>query len=317
VELEQLKRDGEPKRMITLRSPVSGVVVEKPATRGMRFMPGEALYQISDLSALWLLADIFEQDLGLVRPGQAARITVNAFPGRTFDGRVAFLYPTVTAETRTGRVRIDLPNTGGLLKPSMYASVELSASGTSGKALAIPDSAVLDSGSSQAVLIRRGEGLFEPRRVKLGTRAEGYVELLDGVGEGEQVVVRANFLIDAESNLKAALGGFASPGGAPDAAATASAAGIHRGKGSVGEVDVGRQKITIDHGPIPSLKWPAMRMEFDVKDKAMLRGIKPGQAVEFGLVQRAPGEFAIESINVPGTPSQKPPADHGSAHKGH
>jgi Cu(I)/Ag(I) efflux system membrane fusion protein len=109
-ELQRLEREGAVRRTIVLRSPATGVVVQKPALKGIRFMPGEALYQISDLSSLWLVADVFEQDLGLVRPGQAAKITVNAYPGKTFDGKVAFFYPTVTTETRTGKVRIELAN---------------------------------------------------------------------------------------------------------------------------------------------------------------------------------------------------------------
>ncbi len=211
-ELQRLQKEGTARRTINLRSPVSGVVLEKPALKGMRFMPGEALYKISDLSALWLLADIFEQDLALVAQGQSAKIMVNAYPGRVFAGRVAFIYPTITPETRTAKLRIELANTGGLLKPAMYATVELAAGRPKAKVLAVPDSAVLDSGTRQIVLVRRGEGLFEPRPVKLGMYADGYVEVLDGLKAGEDVVVSANFLIDSESNLKAALGTFGVPG---------------------------------------------------------------------------------------------------------
>jgi Cu(I)/Ag(I) efflux system membrane fusion protein len=207
-ELKRLQKEGAGRQTLTLRSPVSGVVLEKPALKGMRFMPGEVLYKISNLSSLWLLADIFEQDLALVRSGQEARITVNAYPGKVFAGKVAFVYPTLTPETRTAKLRIELANPGGQLKPAMYASVELLTGRARGKALAVPDSAVLDSGTRQIVLVQRGEGLFEPRVVKLGMRADGYVEVLDGIQAGENVVVSANFLIDSESNLKAALGGM-------------------------------------------------------------------------------------------------------------
>jgi len=315
-ELQQLQKDGAIRRIITLRSPVSGVVVEKPAIRGMRFMPGEALYQISDLSSLWVLADIFEQDIGLIQPGQTAKITVNAFPGKTFTGKVAFLYPTFTPETRTGKVRIELSNPGGLLKPSMYASVELGAPRAGGKALAIPDNAVLDSGTSQIVLVQRGEGLFDPRPVKLGMRAEGYVEVLEGLQAGEEVVVRANFLIDAESNLKAALGGFggheAGHGDQPKASTPkptpAPGAQLHRGRGTVETVDSNQGKVQINHGPIASLNWPGMSMEFKTKDKTLLKGVKPGQTVEFDLAQRGPGEFVIERIGAAATqPTKIPP----------
>jgi len=207
VELTRLRDEGKPSNTITLRSPVGGVVVDKPSVQGMRFMPGEMLYRIADLSSVWLLAEIFEQDIGLVRAGQAVRIRVNAYPERVFQGKVAFVYPTVTPETRTVKARIELRNPGLLLKPAMYASVEFAAGGGL-RRLAVPDSAVLDSGTRQIVLVRRGEGLFAPREVRLGMRGDGYVEVLDGVKVGEDVVVSANFLIDAESNLRAAIGGF-------------------------------------------------------------------------------------------------------------
>lgn len=212
-ELKRLQKEGAGRQTLTLRSPVSGVVLEKPALKGMRFMPGEVLYRISNLSSLWLLADIFEQDLSLVRQGQEARITVNAYPGKAFAGKVAFVYPTLTPETRTAKARIELANAGGLLKPEMYASVEIIAGLARKKVLAVPDSAVLDSGTRQIVLLQRGEGSFEPRPVKLGTRGDGYVEVLDGIQAGDNVVVSANFLIDSESNLKAALSTFGAPAG--------------------------------------------------------------------------------------------------------
>ena len=189
------------------------MVLEKPAIQGKRFMAGEVLYQIADLSQVWLLADVFEQDLGQVRIGQSANITVDAYPGKVFAGKVTFIYPTVTADTRTAKVRIELANPQALLKPAMYAQVEFATSRGKGQVLAVPDSAVLDTGTRQLVLVERGEGRFEPRPVKLGAHGDGYIEVLDGVKAGEQVVVSANFLIDAESNLNAAFSAFGQSGG--------------------------------------------------------------------------------------------------------
>ncbi len=207
-QIERLRGGGQPSRTLSLASPVSGVVLEKRAVQGMRFMPGEMFYQIADLSNVWVVADVFEQDLAQVDVGQSAEVTFNALPGMTFTGKVTFVYPTVTPETRTAKVRIELPNHEGHLRPSLYGTVQLAAPAARGPVVAVPDSAVLDTGTRQAVLVERGEGLYEPRAVKVGTRADGYVEVLDGVKEGEKVVVRANFLIDAESNLRAALQGF-------------------------------------------------------------------------------------------------------------
>ncbi len=187
-------------------------MLQKSGIEGMRFMPGEVLFEIADLSSVWLLAEVSEQDIGLVHLGQEARLDIVAYPGKPFSGRVVFLYPTIDTGTRTAKVRIELANPGGLLKPAMFANVELATGRAHGEVLAVPDSAVLDSGTRQLVLVRRGEGLFEPRRVKLGMRADGYVEVMEGLQAGEQVVVRANFLIDAESNLKAALETFGGKG---------------------------------------------------------------------------------------------------------
>jgi len=319
-ELRQLQTEVRARQTITLRSPVSGVVLEKPALKGMRFMPGEALYSIANLSSLWLLADIFEQDLALVQPGQTARIMVNAYPGKVFTGKVAFVYPTVTPETRTVKARIELANPGGLLKPAMYASVELATRGAEAKVLAVPDSAVLDSGTRQIVLVQRDEGQFDPRPVKLGARADGYVAVLEGVQAGEIVVVSANFLIDAESNFKAALGTFGGPGAKPTALPGTTTIGqVHQARGTVRAVDLQSGKVNIEHEPIASLKWPAMTMDFAVVDKSLLKGLMPGQVIEFEIVQRAPTEFVLSRITPKAAaPVQRAPAAEATAgHKGH
>ncbi len=211
-QLERLRKEGQPQQHLLLKAPADGVVLEKTAIQGMRFMPGEMLYRIADLSVLWLVADVFEQDLNLVHPGQEARITINAFPGELFLGKVAFIYPTLNPQTRTAQVRVELPNPKGRLRPAMYASIELAASHSKAAVLTIPTSAVLGSGARQVVLIELGEGRYQPREVRLGLRGDEYVQVLDGLADQERVVVSANFLIDAESNLKAALGSF---GGQP------------------------------------------------------------------------------------------------------
>jgi Cu(I)/Ag(I) efflux system membrane fusion protein len=210
--LQSLRRGGQPRPTVTIPSPVTGTVIEKPSVQGMRFMPGDPLYRIVDLSTVWVIAEVFEQDLTGVRLGQEAVIAVKAYPGRSFAGRVGFVYPTVGAETRTAQVRLEIPNPDGLLKAGMYASVEITAPLGPRDVLAVPESAVLDSGARQVVLVNHGDGRFEPRAVALGERADGYVAVTEGVADGERVVVSANFLIDAESNLKAALSSFAGGG---------------------------------------------------------------------------------------------------------
>lgn len=208
-QLQALSKGGEPRRTLTFRSPANGIVMEKKAVQGMRFMPGDVLYQITDLSSVWFIADVFEQDLGLIRLGQTARIKVYAYPGREFSASVVYVYPTLNPLTRTIPVRLELANPGGLLKPAMFADVELAVPGK-GKVLSVPISAVLHSGTRDTVLVELAEGRFEPRAVKLGTQGGDYVEVREGLAEGEKVVTAANFLIDSESNLKAAFSNLTS-----------------------------------------------------------------------------------------------------------
>ncbi len=211
AQLKRLQNQEKTLDTLPLLSPVNGVVMEKPAVEGMRFMPGELLFRIADLSSVWLLAEVFEQDIGGVRPGQAVQVHINAYPDKLFSGKVGFIYPTLATETRTVKVRIELPNAEGVLKPGLYGSVMLATQGDKDAHLAVPDSAVIDSGMRQVVLLQRSAGQFEPRAVKLGLKADGYWEVLEGLEAGNEVVTRANFLIDAESNLKSALDSFDSP----------------------------------------------------------------------------------------------------------
>jgi len=162
-----------------------------------------------------LIAEVHEQDLDAIREGATATARLVAYPGDAFTGKVTFVYPTLQRETRTTKVRIEMANPDGRLRLEMFASVEIASPLAPGPVLAVPDSAVLDTGTRQAVLIDRGEGRFEPRTVTLGGRADGYVEIRDGLREGDVVVVAANFLIDAESNMKAALRAFTEPGAPP------------------------------------------------------------------------------------------------------
>jgi RND family efflux transporter MFP subunit len=302
-QVKALSKAGETKRTLTFRSPVSGIVTEKKALQGMRFMPGDALYQITDLSSVWVLADVFEQDIGLARSGARAKVMISAYPDKVFDGKITYVYPTLKAETRTVQVRIELPNPGQLLKPGMFAQVELAVAAKS-KVVTVPLSAVIDSGTRRIVLVQANEGRFEPREVKLGARSDNYVEVLEGVQDGEQVVVAANFLIDAESNLKAAVGGFghsvhgsAKPAQQESSAARSGAAAIgHQAEGTVDSVEDKTGKVSISHGAVASLKWPAMTMQFKAANDALLKELKPGSMVAFEFVERQPGEWVITSV---------------------
>jgi membrane fusion protein, copper/silver efflux system len=189
-------------------APEGGQVVEKMAILGARVAAGEPLYRLVDFSHVWIIAEVYEQDLPMVQVGQTAQVELDAYPGETFEGEVSFIYPTLTTATRTAQVRVELDNPDGKLKANMFAAVQLFADIASAGVLSIPENAILDTGKRKSVLIERGEGRYEPREVKVGRRADGYVEILEGVAKDEKVVVSANFLIDAESNLQSALKAF-------------------------------------------------------------------------------------------------------------
>jgi membrane fusion protein, copper/silver efflux system len=206
--LAEIERTRKVPTTITWSAPRDGIVLERNAVEGMRAMPGDVLFRLADVSTVWVLADVPEHELASIQPGQGVTIRTRSMPGRTFNGRVALIYPQVNMETRTTRVRIELANAQGLLLPDMYADVEFT-TGADKPVVAVPDSALIDTGTRQVVIIDKGEGRFEPREVKVGVRGNGFVEIREGVAEGDNVVVAANFLIDAESNLKAALQGLA------------------------------------------------------------------------------------------------------------
>ena len=208
-EIARLRRTGRSARRVGVVASADGVVIDKPVQEGMRVDAGEALYKTANLTDMWLIAQVQERDLGSIQRGEVAHATFVAFPGRTFEGKVDFVYPTLSAETRTAKVRVVLPNPNQVLRAGMYATVQIDAVSGGAPVLSVPSSAVLDNGTRQVVLVAHGDGRFEPRTVRLGTRGQDWDQVLDGLHPGEEVVVDANFLIDAESNLNAALQGFA------------------------------------------------------------------------------------------------------------
>jgi membrane fusion protein, copper/silver efflux system len=208
--IQEVRSKGTNPRTLDWPALTTGTVIDKKIINGQRVMPGEELYRIADLSHLWIIADVAEADLSAIKVGMRATVMVRAYMAQPLEGEVTFVYPELKAETRTARVRIEVPNPDARLKVDMYADVLFHA-GEAEPVAAVPASAVIDSGTRQVVLVAKGEGRFEPRPVKLGVRGDGYVEVLEGVSKGEEVVTSATFLIDAESNLRAALQAFTQP----------------------------------------------------------------------------------------------------------
>jgi Cu(I)/Ag(I) efflux system membrane fusion protein len=206
-QIDELQRTREPKRSLMIFSPISGFVIKKDAFQGMRVMPDKELYTIADLSTVWVNADIYEFELSQIRLGQSASISLSYFPGRTFNGKVAWISPVLDEKTRTVKVRLEFPNPEFALKPEMYTNVEISID--AGRKLAIPDEAVLDSGLRKLVFLYKGEGRFAPTEVKLGSKFDNYYEVLTGLSAGEQILASASFLLDSESRLSEAMGAMA------------------------------------------------------------------------------------------------------------
>lgn len=199
-QIRELEKRRTPARTITLHSPATGYVTAKPVVQGMRVMAGEKLLDIADLSTVWVVADFYEQDLPVVRVGQAATIGFAAFPGETIETTIDFLYPALAGETRTMKARLVVDNPEGRLRPQMYSDVLIRID--LGERLVVPESAVLNTGTRQLVYVDQGEGVFAPRDVSTGVKGEGMVEITEGLEQGELVTSEANFLIDSEARLK-------------------------------------------------------------------------------------------------------------------
>lgn len=217
-QIETLEKEGKAPRTITLYSPTTGHVITRNVTQGERIEPGLNLLDIADMERVWVLADIYEYEIPHVRVGQRAVMTLSYLPGRTFEGRVTLVYPVLSEQTRTVKVRLEFANHDLMLKPEMFADVALEVD--LGERLVVPESAVISTGDRDVVFVARGEGLFEPRQVKVGARLSDTVEVLDGLADGEEVVASGNFLIDSESRLKSALSEAGGVRNAPAAPST-------------------------------------------------------------------------------------------------
>lgn len=225
AQLAQIRR-GIAQRYLTIASPADAVVIEKPIVEGARFMPGETVLALADLSRVWVVANVPSLQSSAVALGQTARFTSRALPGRSFEGEVTFIAPTLDAASRTLAVRVELGNADGVLRPALFGDVELR-NDDGAEVLAVPRAAVLDSGLRQIVFVQISEGQFEPRQVQVGSLSGDWIEVISGLSNDERIVVSANFLIDAESNLSSALEGLGAHQGhgaaAPKSAQTRSA----------------------------------------------------------------------------------------------
>jgi Cu(I)/Ag(I) efflux system membrane fusion protein len=276
-----------------LRAPVSGVIAELGARQGMTVTTGTTLFRIAGLGTVWVVAEVPEAQAGMLTFGSRAEVRVPAYPDQKFWGRVTAILPEINTTARTVRARIEAPNPGGRLKPGMFANLELTASGAR-DGLIIPGEAVIYTGERNVVILAEGDGRFRPVEVEVGMEAGADTEIRKGLKEGDRVVVSGQFLIDSEASLRSALSRLdSSPATRPEAPGAS-----HKGRGKITAVDAARGRVELDHEPMPSMRWPAMKMGFAVTDADALSKLKTGDTVEFRLRAEPDksGDYVIDSI---------------------
>lgn len=297
-EITAMEAAGTARRSVGVYAPVTGVVQELGMREGAQVMPGQTLLQVAALNRVWVLVELPERDLGRVRTGQPATIRFNALPDASFKGKVEYVYPNLDQMARTGQVRIQLPNPKGLLRPGMYAQVSLATQKR--EALTVPSEAVITTGTRSVVIVREN-GAFRPADVRTGSETGGRTEILAGLQPGEEVVLSGQFLLDSEASLKGVLARLsarepaASPRKETQSNTTTSSTGV------VKEVDPAGGRVTLSHGPIPAMQWPAMSMTFKLRDPKAAQSLKPGAEVSFELKRQPEGDdYVIESIKEAG-----------------
>ncbi|MFS2018033.1 efflux RND transporter periplasmic adaptor subunit [Massilia sp. CT11-108] len=273
---------------IAVTAPTDGVVSELSVREGMTVVPGTPLFRINGLLTVWVNAEVPESAAAQVRPGMAVRATSPAFPGMAFDGKVEALLPEVSTSTRTLKARIELANPGGKLVPGMFATIHM-VPARGRDALLVPAEAVIETGARTVVITVSDDGRFAPADIVTGAEANGQTEVLEGLAEGQKVVASGQFLIDSEASLRGTLQRL----GAAAPAAPAQAA-IHRATGKVERIAGG--EVTISHGPVPSLKWPAMTMGFAAPAGGLPHDVKAGDTVQFEFRKGDKGGFEIVAI---------------------
>ncbi len=287
-ERDAMDRIGAPAEHLRVRAPQSGVITALTASEGMYLEPGTRAMSITDLSTVWVIADVFENDIGRLNEGMTAEARFDSLPRETYRGVIDYVYPELDAKTRTLAVRMRFDNADGKLRPNMFGRILLQATETR-ESVTVPSEAVIRTGRAERVILRTGDGTFRPRLVTTGLRdgfgTNGRTEIVQGLEAGAQVVASAQFLIDSESALSAGMTRMA-----PTEAAPAS------GKGMLVAMDDARNSVTIDHADIPALDWPAMQSTFALRDGVRLERVALGDAVRFLLVRGTDGLLSLSRI---------------------
>ena len=311
-EIEAISKAGKPSQRFGVYAPATGVLTELGVREGGQLMSGSSLMQISDLSQVWLIAEVPERDAARLKLGIEADVQLQSMPSETIKGKVSYLYPTLNEVSRTLQVRIELPNKTRQLRPGMYANVAFT--GQTHQALSVPTESIIATGKRKIVIVKESSG-YRPVELTTGQESDSFTEVLNGVSEGEEVVVSGQFLIDSEASLSGVLARLSQQGKAAtevnrvsmDSVKPTAVDKMPKGHGKVVEVDAMSGKLILNHEPIAELGWPSMTMGFKVKESKQLEKLKVGDAVEFDLKAEAsekpdmPAQYMIERIGKAAT----------------
>jgi Cu(I)/Ag(I) efflux system membrane fusion protein len=304
-EISAITKTGKSSPRFGVYAPASGILTELGVREGGQLMAGSSLIQISDLSQVWVIAEVPERDAARLKLGITADVQLQSLPGEVFKGKVGYLYPMLNDSSRTLQVRIELPNKGNRLRPGMYANVAFT--GQTHEALSVATESIIATGKRKLVIVKEANG-YRPVEVTTGQERDNTTEILNGLTEGEEVVVSGQFLIDSEASLSGVLARLSQQDKAMDKDMqlskdkSMSAEKMPKGRGKVVNVDVRSNHVTLDHEPIAELGWPAMTMGFKVKDSQQLSKLKVGDDVDFDLKAEAsekpdmPAQYMIDRV---------------------
>jgi len=295
-QIKKLKENRKVSQTISVYAPQDGIVSMLKVREGMYIQPMNEAMTLADLSTVWVLAEVFESQSEWVKLGQPADVTLSYLPGRKWEGKVDYVYPSLDAKNRTLRVRLRFDNPDEVLKPNMYANVSIFGGAKEG-VLSVPREALVRSGGTERLIVAKGEGRYAQRVVVAGMESGDYVEIKSGISAGEKVVTSAQFLIDSEASMKASLARMTDPVGSDVKEADMSASA--KGKGVITSLMVDHGMITLEHDAIDSLGWPEMTMDFITQEGVSLKGLAVGDAVEFELL-KSDDKFLISAIRKQG-----------------
>jgi len=290
--------EGKPSDLVDIYAPQGGYVVALNVREGMFIEPNTTVFVLADLSSVWVMVEVYEDQANLVKAGQKAEMRLHFIPGKIWEGTVDYVYPTIDPQSRTVRVRLKFKNPGEELKPNMYAEITVQGQARE-NVLTIPREALIRSGKSERVILALGEGRFRPAQVVSGMESGDQMEIVVGLREGERVVSSGQFLLDSEASLDASLLRMVDPSEKSDEASETES--DVEAVGVVLEMKADDGKLNITHDPIPAIGWPTMTMDFRVGKDVELKDLKTGDRINFTLKRdKELGDFVISSISKAG-----------------